>query len=230
MSAAGRLGQIIRGWATLANTKAMSKLASILNAIVASTLAACSVATPVSTPSHAPLSPPPATVIVTREVTRIVTVIATPLLTPTITPDATQRYLDSMAIQANAHVPTPFPTSTYDCYQTAVTNPELINCAIARMDEAANHMAAVVALSRLTYEDPRDRELFDVMQVDWEKFAKQECDFWHTRVLTDTVTGQLYYENGRLAPQQAGECLAWKYEMRTRELQLLMYSRSGTIP
>jgi uncharacterized protein YecT (DUF1311 family) len=146
------------------------------------------------------------TIEVTREVTREVTYIiqATPI--PSIT----------------SIIPTPTMTPTISCYDNAVTQYDMNQCAGLIAEEQRNKMEILVNLIKEKYSTiPQKEEEFLQLQAKWEDLANEECRLWYGRTITDPNTGTEYYENGSMAPMLIESCLKNKYEDRIKELQIL---------
>jgi uncharacterized protein YecT (DUF1311 family) len=146
------------------------------------------------------------TIEVTREVTREVTYIiqATPIPSNT------------------SMIPTPTMTPTISCYDNAVTQSDINQCAGLIMEEQLNKMESLVNLIEEKYSAiPQKEEEFLQLQAKWDDLANEECRLWYGRTITDPNTGTEYYENGSMAPMLIVSCLKNKYEDRIIELQIL---------
>ena len=137
---------------------------------------------------------------VTLEVTRIIEVTPTPRYTST--------------------APIPTITPTYSCLDSAITQLDINICTNLLAEEIEKTMEKLVDTILKHYSDsPQDAKEFLRIQTEWKNLADDECSLRYGRIITDTVSGDMHYENGSMAPMMVSECRTKKYEIRIKELQ-----------
>jgi uncharacterized protein YecT (DUF1311 family) len=147
---------------------------------------------------------PEQTIVITYEVTREITNVITRIYL--VTP-----------------ITTPTSTKTESCYDTALTQYDLNQCAGLHAEEAKKKMKILIDLIVEKYSEKPDKvEEFLKLQKEWEDLAYDECQLWYGRFITDPNTGNEYYENGSMAPMLMAGCLETKYTDRSKELQWLL--------
>ena len=149
-------------------------------------LVACSVSqtqVPVSTDTRVPNTSTPQFI----EVTRIVRVEQTVVVTAT-----------------------PIPALAQECFDTAMTQRELNDCAALEYERAKAELQTTI--SQINF-SPDEKSAFDKLQAEWEARVSDECKFFYAQLVKDS-NGNFHYKGGSMAPMRTGLCLAEQYKYR----------------
>jgi uncharacterized protein YecT (DUF1311 family) len=118
---------------------------------------------------------------------------------------------------------TPKPPLAQECLNKAVTQGDLNNCANLERELAKNELDKII--SRIKF-SPEEKEVFDQLQLEWEKQVEKDCGLFYGWLLTDG-NGNLHYKWGSMAPMQRGFCEAERYKQRIKELEFAYLKPNG---
>jgi hypothetical protein len=80
-------------------------------------------------------------------------------------------------------------------------------------------------ISRIKF-SPDEKQVFDPLQVEWEKQVEKDCELFYGWILSDE-NGNLHYKWGGMAPVQRGFCEAERYKQRIEELEFAYLKPNG---
>ena len=110
---------------------------------------------------------------------------------------------------------TPEPLLAQECFNNAVTQGDLNNCAISERELAKGQLEKTI--SRIEFSE-RDKQTFDKLQVQWQEQVEKDCEFFYGQLYTDN-NGGFHYKWGSMAPMQWAFCEAEGYKQRDEELK-----------
>jgi hypothetical protein len=145
--------------------------------------------------------------VITREVTRIISeeIYIIKSLTPSSTP--TKKLTATFTI-----------TPTLSCFDTAISQRELNDCAwlLAEDKKEKLHQLVEKIAYKFTY-NPKKKEAFLQYEAEWEELAENECWTWW-----GSLDDSGWYEKGSMAQMEVGLCVGKKYEERIEEIKFLL--------
>src|SRR5690606_34523851 len=148
----------------------------------------------------------------------IITVEVTRIIQDTPTPNLEES--DIIQTRLANEIGTPIVADA-SCYETALSQLAMNECAHMRVSELENQMNTILQLIQEETSEERYEQL-SYFQIEWQDFSVRECTFLSGAILN----GNYSYEGGSMAPLRLGECLVSKYEDRLRELQIYLFENS----
>ena len=158
--------------------------------------------------SETPIQPPLATATVVLasptpqiiQVTRIVTIEQTVVVTET-----------------------PVPSPAQDCFNKAMTQHEINDCAGLELELADTELTRIISLIEFS---PEDIKAFDELQETWRQQVEKDCEFFYGQ-LVDDGNGHFYYKGGSMSPMRISLCISSRIRQRIEELKLAYLTPDG---
>jgi len=111
---------------------------------------------------------------------------------------------------------TPVPSPAQDCFNKAMTQLEINDCAGLELELADAELTRTISLIDFS---PEDKKAFDKLQETWRQQVEAGCEFFYGQVVDDG-NGHLYYKGGSMAPMRRTLCIASNIRQRIDELKL----------
>lgn len=118
--------------------------------------------------------------------------------------------------QTVAVTETPVPSPAQDCFNKAMTQHEINDCAGLELEMADTELTRIISLIEFS---PEDRKAFDELQGTWRQQIEKDCEFFYGQVIDDG-NGHFYYKGGSMAPMKRSLCVASRVNQRIEELKL----------
>jgi len=98
-----------------------------------------------------------------------------------------------------------------DCFNTAITQSDLNNCAAEERFSAQAKLENTISQIKLS---PEEKQEFDRLQKEWEDLIVRNCNF--------------YYDKwGSMRPMQQSMCIALRIKERIKELEIVYLTPNG---
>ena len=150
--------------------------------------------------------------IMTVEVTRVEQISSTPQTIQVIQEVTREVKIDRLV----EVTPTPEPLLAKDCFDSAMKQGAINDCANLEYQLAVKELDETIAQIKIPEKDMQELEQ---IQATWQKQMEYECNFFASRTTTDE-NGNLQYIGGSMAPMDRGFCMANRTKERIKELQL----------
>ena len=118
---------------------------------------------------------------------------------------------------------TPVPSPFQDCFNKAMTQREINDCAGLELELADTELTRIISLIDFSLED---RESFDKLQETWMQQVEADCEFFYGQ-LVDDGNGHLYYKEGSMSPMRISLCISSRMRQRIEELKLAYLTPDG---
>jgi len=106
---------------------------------------------------------------------------------------------------------TPEPLLAQQCFNSAMTQSDLNNCAAEERFSAQAKLDDTISRIKLSAEEKQE---FDKLQKEWENLIERNCDF--------------YYDKwGSMRPMQQSMCIAFRIKERIKELEVVYLTPDG---
>ena len=138
-------------------------------------------------------------------------VTGTPILPTSIPPSPTPDYIIVMRVVT----PTSIPALAQDCFDTALKQREIDDCAILERELAKAELEKIISKIKFTAEEKQE---FDELQLEWDTLIQKDCEFLYGQIVTDE-NGNLFYKRGSMAPMLWALCVAEQYKRRIEDLK-----------
>lgn len=138
-----------------------------------------------------------------------------PLSTETPIPSPTPQIIEvTRVIQVEQTVvvtPTPEPLLAQQCFNNAMTQYDLNNCAAEERFSAQAKLDYTISRIKLSAEEKQE---FDKLQKEWENLIERNCIF--------------YYDKwGSMRPMQQSMCITFRIKERIKELEVVYLTPDG---
>lgn len=118
---------------------------------------------------------------------------------------------------------TPVPSLAQDCFNKAMTQHEINDCAGLELELANTELMRIISLIEFS---PEDKETFNKLQDVWRQQVEADCEFFYGQLVNDG-DGHLYYKGGSMAPMRISLCISSRIQQRIDELKLAYLTPDG---
>ena len=118
---------------------------------------------------------------------------------------------------------TPVSSPAQDCFNKAMTQHEINDCAGLELELTDTELTRIISLIEFS---PEDKKAFDELQETWRQQVEKDCEFFYGQ-LVDDGNGHFYYKGGSMSPMRRSLCISSGIRQRIEELKLVYLTPDG---